>query len=216
MRLRNKPRAEGEIADNPQSITTTPADFKGQWQTKFAQVQPLNVEIGSGKGRFIIEMAKAYPKQNFIGMELQPSVAIMILEKQLIEKLPNLYLIQANGENLTDYFAADEIANLYLNFSDPWPKKRHAKRRLTHESFLAMYEQVLQPEGTVTFKTDNRGLFEFSLMSFNAYGAHFEQLSLDLHNSPEITDNIETEYEQRFSQMGHPIYLVKVKFGVDQ
>ncbi|ANK59290.1 tRNA (guanosine(46)-N7)-methyltransferase TrmB [Loigolactobacillus backii] len=213
MRLRNKPRAVGEIADNPQSITTIPADFKGKWQTKFAETQPLNVEIGSGKGRFIIEMAKAYPKQNFIGIELQPSVAIMILEKQLLEKLPNLYLIQANGENLTDYFATDEVANLYLNFSDPWPKKRHAKRRLTHKIFLAMYEQVLQPEGKVTFKTDNRGLFEFSLMSFNAYGAQFEQLSLDLHNSPEITDNIETEYEQRFSQMGHPIYLAKIQFA---
>ncbi|MFC6170674.1 tRNA (guanosine(46)-N7)-methyltransferase TrmB [Loigolactobacillus jiayinensis] len=211
MRLRNKPRAAGEIAANPQYMTTTPMDFKGQWQRKFAQKQPLSIEVGSGKGRFIVEMAKAYPERNFIGIEIQPSVAIMILEKQLVEQLPNLYLIQADGGDLTDFFAAGEVAQVYLNFSDPWPKTRHAKRRLTHRLFLAMYQTILQPAGQLQFKTDNRGLFEFSLISFNQFGMQFNELSLDLH-ADDAPDNIETEYEQRFSQMGHPIYLIQAQF----
>lgn len=212
MRLRNKPRAAGEIAANSQYITTTPAEFKGQWQSKFAQAQPLSIEVGSGKGRFIVEMAKAHPERNFIGIEIQPSVAIMILEKQLVAKLPNLYLIQADGGDLTDFFAENEVAQIYLNFSDPWPKSRHAKRRLTHRLFLAMYQQILQPEGSLQFKTDNRGLFEFSLISFNQFGMQFKELSLDLH-ADDVPENIETEYEQRFSQMGHPIYLIEAQFN---
>ncbi|MFD1317838.1 tRNA (guanosine(46)-N7)-methyltransferase TrmB [Loigolactobacillus zhaoyuanensis] len=211
MRLRNKPRAAGEIAANPQYITTTPAEFKGQWQSKFTQNQPLSIEVGSGKGRFIVEMAKANPERNFIGIEIQQSVAIMILEKQLTAQLPNLYLIQADGGELTDFFADDEVAQIYLNFSDPWPKTRHAKRRLTHQLFLKMYQAILQPQGSLQFKTDNRGLFEYSLISFNQFGMQFDDLSLDLH-ADEAPENIETEYEQRFSQMGHPIYLISAHF----
>ncbi|MFD0896152.1 tRNA (guanosine(46)-N7)-methyltransferase TrmB [Loigolactobacillus binensis] len=211
MRLRNKPRAAGEIAANPQYITTTPAEFKGHWQSKFASAQPISIEVGSGKGRFIVEMAKAHPERNFIGIELQPSVVIMILEKQLVAQLPNLYLIQADGGELTDFFAANEVAQIYLNFSDPWPKNRHAKRRLTHQLFLTMYQTILQPNGALQFKTDNRGLFEFSVISFNQFGMQFDELSLDLHHS-EVTENIETEYEQRFSQLGHPIYLLVAHF----
>lgn len=211
MRLRNKPRAAGEIAANPQYITTTPAEFKGQWQSKFAKNQPLSIEVGSGKGRFIVEMAKANPERNFIGIEIQQSVAIMILEKQLTAQLPNLYLIQADGGELTDFFADNEVAQIYLNFSDPWPKTRHAKRRLTHQLFLKMYQAILQPQGSLQFKTDNRGLFEYSLISFNQFGMQFDDLSLDLH-ADEAPENIETEYEQRFSQMGHPIYLISAHF----
>jgi tRNA (guanine-N7-)-methyltransferase len=212
MRLRNKPRAAGEIAAHPEWITITPEENKGQWQAKFAQAQPLCVEVGSGKGQFIIEMAKAHPDKNFIGIELQPSVIIMILERQMEVQLPNLFLIQANGNRLTDFFATDEVSELYLNFSDPWPKTRHAKRRLTHANFLKMYEEVLQPAGLFQFKTDNRGLFEFSLQSFNAYGMVFDDLSLDLHHSAQNETNIETEYEHRFSQMGHPIYYIQAHF----
>lgn len=211
MRLRKKPRAAGEIAAHPEYITTTPAAFKGQWQEKFAKKQPLHVEIGSGKGRFIIEMAKAHPECNFIGLEIQSSVIIMILEKQLVAQLPNLYLVQANGNALTDYFAPNEVAQLYLNFSDPWPKNRHAKRRLTYPTFLKMYRQVLQPAGNLQFKTDNRGLFEYSLLSFNQFGTKFIELSLDLHQNKQ-RENIETEYEQRFSRLGHPIYWIKLQF----
>ncbi|MDN5950999.1 MAG: tRNA (guanosine(46)-N7)-methyltransferase TrmB, partial [Loigolactobacillus coryniformis] len=116
------------------------------------------------------------------------------------------------GGDLTDFFAENEVAQIYLNFSDPWPKSRHAKRRLTHRLFLAMYQQILQPEGSLQFKTDNRGLFEFSLISFNQFGMQFKELSLDLH-ADDVPENIETEYEQRFSQMGHPIYLIEAQFN---
>ena len=212
MRLRNKPWAKPLIEANPQYVVTNPSELKGKWQTKFAKQAPLFIEVGMGKGRFIVEMAKKYPEYNFIGLEMQTVATAIALKKQLEEQLPNLQLVCANGSGLTEFFEPGEVAGIYLNFSDPWPKKRQEKRRLTHASFLQQYEQIMAKNGCLEFKTDNRGLFEYSLTSLNNYGMKFEQVWLDLHASPEVIDNVMTEYEEKFSSLGQPIYKLTARF----
>ncbi|MHC5522763.1 tRNA (guanosine(46)-N7)-methyltransferase TrmB [Ligilactobacillus saerimneri] len=212
MRLRNKKWARPLIESNPQYIVTEPEKYRGKWQERFAQKAPLYIEVGMGKGRFITDMAAAHPDKNFIGIEIQTAAAGIALKKQVAQKLPNLQLILANGAELTTFFADNEVAGIYLNFSDPWPKKKQAKRRLTYKSFLAQYEQVMAPTGHLEFKTDNMGLFEFSLQSLNNYGMKFDGIWLDLHNSPEAEGNIMTEYEEKFSQLGQPIYKLTAHF----
>jgi tRNA (guanine-N7-)-methyltransferase len=160
-----------------------------------------------GKGNFIIEHARREPQVNFIGIEKYDGVIIQAVTKLENETLPNLRFISIDASTLLDIFDHGEISKLYLNFSDPWPKKKHAKRRLTHRNFLDKYEQILT--GDIEFKTDNRELFEFSLLSFNENNYDFLDLSLDLHTRDE--DIITTEYEDKFSAMGNPIYFVKVK-----
>lgn len=217
MRLRHKPWAKDLLAAHPEWVLTQAAEMKGRWQTVFGNDHPVQVEVGMGKGQFVMGMAKQHPEINFIGIEVQESVIVMGLEKLLVDPLPNVRLIHTNGEELTSLFEDGEIDQIYLNFSDPWPKKKHAKRRLTHERFLARYEQVLKPSGLLQFKTDNRGLFEYSLVSFSHYGALLEDVSLDLHQLQD-PDNVQTEYEERFSQMGHPIYRARIRFkqGTDE
>lgn len=212
MRLRNKPWAKPLIEANPQYVVTKPSELKGKWQTKFAKKAPLFIEVGMGKGRFIVEMAKKYPEYNFIGLEMQTVATAIALKKQLEEKLPNLQLVCANGSGLTEFFEENEVAGIYLNFSDPWPKKRQEKRRLTHATFLQQYQQIMDPKGHLEFKTDNRGLFEYSLTSLNNYGMNFEQIWLDLHASQEVEDNVMTEYEEKFSSLGQPIYKLSASF----
>ena len=157
-------------------------------------------------------MALQNPNINYIGIELYDSVIVCALENAIEAKSPaNLRLLKVNGADLNKYFAKNDVSRVYLNFSDPWPKVRHAKRRLTHEGFLKTYEDVLVDEGEIHFKTDNRGLFEYSLTSISAYGMLLTYVSLDLHaNMPE--DNIMTEYEEKFSAKGQPIYRLEAKF----
>ncbi|MGX7030739.1 tRNA (guanosine(46)-N7)-methyltransferase TrmB [Vagococcus zengguangii] len=211
MRVRNKPWAKELIEQNPQYVVENPESHKGKWQERFEKVQPLHIEVGSGKGRFIVGMAKQNPDINYIAIELEESVLVSILEKQLEEKLPNLQILHVNGSALTEYFEAGEVDLLYLNFSDPWPKTRHAKRRLTYKTFLATYETILVDNGEVHFKTDNRGLFEYSLVSFSEYGMRLKQVWLDLHAS-DFEGNVMTEYEEKFSSKGQPIYRVEAQF----
>ena len=206
MRLRNKPWAKPLIQENPQYVVTDPATLRGNWQSRFEKEQPLYIEIGMGKGRFIVEMAKKYPERNFIGLEMQTVATGIALKKQLEAKLPNLQLVCANGSGLTEFFEPNEVSGIYLNFSDPWPKNRNEKRRLTYKSFLTQYEEVMQADGHLEFKTDNRGLFEYSLTSLNNYGMVFDQVWLDLHQTPDVEDNVMTEYEEKFSSLGNPIY----------
>ena len=206
MRLRNKPWAKPLIQENPQYVVTDPATLRGNWQSRFEKEQPLYIEIGMGKGRFIVEMAKKYPERNFIGLEMQTVATGIALKKQLEAKLPNLQLVCANGSGLTEFFEPNEVSGIYLNFSDPWPKNRNEKRRLTYKSFLTQYEEVMQADGHLEFKTDNRGLFEYSLTSLNNYGMVFDQVWLDLHQTPDVEDNVMTEYEEKFSAQGNPIY----------
>ncbi len=212
MRLRNKPWAKPLIQENPQYVVTDPATLRGNWQSRFEKEQPLYIEIGMGKGRFIVEMAKKYPERNFIGLEMQTVATGIALKKQLEAKLPNLQLVCANGSGLTEFFEPNEVSGIYLNFSDPWPKNRNEKRRLTYKSFLAQYEEVMQADGHLEFKTDNRGLFEYSLTSLNNYGMVFDQVWLDLHQTSDVEDNVMTEYEEKFSQKGQPIYKLEAHF----
>lgn len=211
MRLRNKPWAREMLESNPEYVVPSPEQYKGKWNTVFASDQPLHIEVGTGKGRFITEMAKANPHINYIGIEVYESVIISALDRVLEEKLPNLKLLSVNGEKLTDYFAKGDVSRVYLNFSDPWPKTRHAKRRLTYKTFLKLYEDILIEKGEIHFKTDNQGLFEYSLMSFSEYGLLLKYISLDLHNS-DFEGNIMTEYEEKFSQKGSRIYRCEVQY----
>ncbi len=211
MRQRNKPWAKEKLAEYPQYVIQTPEENKGKWQDVFEKRAPLHIEIGTGKGRFITGMAKANPDINYIGIELQDSVIVTALDKIIEDELPNVKLMNVNAVDLQKYFEDGEIDRVYLNFSDPWPKARHAKRRLTFESFLKIYESILVKNGEIHFKTDNQGLFEFSLMSFSQYGLLLKEVSLDLHNS-NYEGNIMTEYEEKFSQKGNRIFRCEVQF----
>ncbi|SFH71333.1 tRNA (guanosine(46)-N7)-methyltransferase TrmB [Pisciglobus halotolerans] len=212
MRLRNKPEAPQKIASYPQYIPDQPEEWKGRWSERFENKQPLHIEIGMGKGQFVYQMAKQHPEINYIGIELQTSVIVSALDKQVEDPQPNLQLLHVNGGELTQYFAENEVDRVYLNFSDPWPKTRHEKRRLTYQTFLAVYENILIPNGEIHFKTDNQGLFEYSLVSFSKYGMLLKQVWLDLHQS-DYEGNIMTEYEEKFSSRGNRIYRVEAQFN---
>ncbi|MEZ0479817.1 tRNA (guanosine(46)-N7)-methyltransferase TrmB [Planococcus sp. SSTMD024] len=213
MRARYKPWAADLIEAHPEIVIPNPEALKGKWHEEFGNDQPIHIEAGSGKGRFITGMAQANPDINYIGIELFESVIVTALQGALEPEggIPNLRLLQVNAQELESFFEAGEIDRVYLNFSDPWPKTRHAKRRLTHESFLKLYERVLPEQGEIHFKTDNRGLFEYSLTSISEYGMLLKDVSLDLHaNEPEW--NIMTEYEEKFLKKGQPIYRLEAKF----
>ncbi|NHM33098.1 tRNA (guanosine(46)-N7)-methyltransferase TrmB [Neobacillus terrae] len=211
MRLRNKPWAREKIEQHPQYIVPSPENLKGQWHEAFAEKQPLHIEIGTGKGRFITEMAKAHPDINYIGIEIYESVIVAALDRLIEADLPNLKLLNVNATDLKNFFEKSDVDRVYLNFSDPWPKVRHEKRRLTYKDFLKLYEDILVDGGEIHFKTDNLGLFEYSLMSFSEYGLLLKFLSLDLHQS-NYEGNIMTEYEEKFSNKGNRIYRCEVKY----
>ncbi|WP_404329578.1 tRNA (guanosine(46)-N7)-methyltransferase TrmB [Mesobacillus maritimus] len=211
MRLRNKPWAEDKLLECPQYVVHEPEQQRGKWSEVFAVEQPLHIEIGTGKGRFITEMAKANPNVNYIGIELQKSVIVSALDRLIEAELPNCKLMNVDAAELGKYFAPGDVDRVYLNFSDPWPKTRHEKRRLTYKSFLAVYEEILGKKGEIHFKTDNQGLFEYSLMSFSQYGLLLKFVSLDLHQS-DYEGNIMTEYEEKFSSRGNRIYRCEVQY----
>jgi tRNA (guanine-N7-)-methyltransferase len=210
MRLRKVKDADLKIESYPEYILNIPRGEKYCLNNAFKEKKPLHVEIGSGKGQFIHEMAKRNPHINFIAIEKFDSVIVKILDKVLIEPLNNLYLVRMDAESIVECFNEHSIEKIYLNFSDPWPKIRHEKRRLTHEDFLKQYERILIKGGELEFKTDNRKLFEYSLISMQQYGLKFVEVSLDLHLDKEIM-NIMTEFEEKFSKQG-PIYKIKAAF----
>lgn len=212
MRVRKRSGAEELLAAHPQFVVDEPQVWQGRWHERFGNNQPIHIEIGMGKGQFINQMAQAHPDINYIGIDMQVSVVSFALDKLIAEPVPNLQLLHVDGSELTNYFAENEVDQIYLNFSDPWPKKRHEKRRLTYQSFLAVDEAILRPKGEIHFKTDNQGLFEYSLSSFSKYGMILEQVWLDLHHSP-YEGNIMTEYEEKFSKKGQPIYRVEARFS---
>ena len=204
MRLRNIPGSREMIAESPYTINE-PEDYKGRWQDYFGNDRPIQIEIGTGKGRFLMEQARLHPELNFIGIEKYSSVLLKALQKQEKEQLPNIVFLRFEAEHLGDVFGPSEVDRIYLNFSDPWPKERHAHRRLTSETFLHLYETFLKEEGTIEFKTDNQTLFDFSVESAEAADYEIWLCTRDLHNSPYVTGNIMTEYEEKFSAMGNPI-----------
>ncbi len=205
MRLRNVPGARDEIASN-RFVVHDPRELKGKWKEKFGNDRPIHVEIGMGKGQFILKLAALNPDINYIGIEKFSSVLIRAVEKQEEAELPNLVFLRFDAEDIEDIFDENEVDRIYLNFSDPWPKERHAKRRLTSTRFLGRYIKFLKPEGYVAFKTDNKELFDFSLEQVKEAGWRLEEVTFDLHNSEFAEGNIMTEYEERFSAKGNPIF----------
>lgn len=217
MRLKNKPWVPALIANHPEWITKPQAELANHWCEKFPQPQhPIHLEIGAGKGQFIMAMAQKFPEINFIALEVQSAAMGMLLKKQVDQQLPNLQLFLGNAARLSECFGHHEIQTIYLNFSDPWPKNKHAKRRLTHLNFLAQYQQILKPEGQLRFKTDNQALFEYSLLSFNQSHWQFSEVSLDLHHSAQAEKNVETEYEHKFAARGQRIYALDVYYPAHQ
>ena len=210
MRLRNIPGAKDAITESSY-VVQNPLEWKGRWNQRFPKKQPLHIEVGMGKGRFLMDMAKLHPEINYIGIEMYDSVLLRALQKRerLEEeglKLDNLMFMCVDARILPDIFEKGEVQRIYLNFSDPWPKARHAKRRLTSTEFLARYEKVLVENGRVEFKTDNTELFNFSLEQVKEAGWELLAYTYDLHHQEEMNKgNIMTEYEQKFSEKGNPI-----------
>ena len=198
MRLRNVKNAS-QIIDNSNYVIKNPEDYKGKYKQLFQNNNTINIEIGMGKGDFIIGMAKKYPNINFIGIEKYESVMVRAIEKLEGTDLPNLKLIRMDAINIGDVFYK-EIDTVYLNFSDPWPKKRHAKRRLTSDVFLKLYDNIYSGISHIIMKTDNIILFSSSLVTLSNYGYHFKRVSLDLEH--EDIDNVVTEYENKFMNLG--------------
>lgn len=212
MRVRKRKGAEEMLTDHPEIVLPDATTYKGRWQEVFGNDHPIQIEIGMGKGSFITGMAQAHPQINYIGVEMQVSVVSFALDKVLEKDLKNVRLLHVDGSALTEYFEESEVDQIYLNFSDPWPKARHEKRRLTSPNFLAVDEQILKPAGEIHFKTDNQGLFEYSLASFSQYGMTLQKVWLDLHQS-DFEGNIMTEYEEKFSSRGQRIYRVEARFA---
>ncbi|SUO65553.1 tRNA (guanosine(46)-N7)-methyltransferase TrmB [Streptococcus pyogenes] len=211
MRVRKRKGAEEHLANNPHYVILNPEDAKGRWHDVFGNDRPIHIEVGSGKGGFITGMALKNPDINYIGIDIQLSVLSYALDKVLASEVPNVKLLRVDGSSLTNYFEDGEVDMMYLNFSDPWPKTKHEKRRLTYKDFLDTYKRILSEHGEIHFKTDNRGLFEYSLASFSQYGMTLRQIWLDLHAS-NYEGNVMTEYEEKFSNKGQVIYRVEANF----
>ncbi len=206
MRLRNVAGSKEAIAAS-RFVIQEPEKRKNRWRELFGNSNPLQIEIGMGKGRFIMDNARLHPEINYIGIEKYSSVLIRGIQKLEKEELPNLYFIRMDAEDITEVFGEGEVNKIYLNFSDPWPKDRHAKRRLPSREFLGRYRIILSKEGNLEFKTDNRELFTFALGELEPAGWHLEQVTYDLHHDAGMMEgNIMTEYEERFSSKGNPIY----------
>ena len=206
MRLRNIPGADEAIAESPYCINE-PETQKGNWQQLFGNDNPIHIEIGMGKGQFLTRLAKENPHINYIGIERYSSVLLRALQKMEQEPLSNLRFLCIDAASITEIFEKNEVDKIYLNFSDPWPKDRHAKRRLTSRQFFARYNDILKPDGNVEFKTDNRDLFLFSLDEVEEAGWKLAAHTFDLHHDESLNQgNIMTEYEEKFSSLGNPIH----------
>ncbi|MBD1370938.1 tRNA (guanosine(46)-N7)-methyltransferase TrmB [Hazenella sp. IB182357] len=211
MRLRRNPHAK-EILMNHPLVDVATNHHKGSWKSRFSNPHnPLNVELGTGKGQFLAKASSAYPEMNWIGIEKIEEPLVKAVLKGTETENENLRYLWMDILELTEVFAEGEVNRFYLHFSDPWPKARHAKRRLTAPSFLNQYKQLLHPDGDLILKTDSLSLYEYSLEMFTDNGFEFLASSRDLHHSIYASENITTEYEEKFASRGNPIYYVKVK-----
>ena len=204
MRLRHIKGAEEEIAESPY-VVQEPKELKGKWHEFFGNNNPIRIEVGMGKGKFIMELAEKNPDVNYIGIERYSSVLLRGLQKRAEMDISNIYFMRIDALELAEVFDAEEVDRIYLNFSDPWPKDRHAKRRLTSDRFLPIYDQILKKDGIIEFKTDNQGLFNYSMESIPEAGWNIDAATYDLHNSWMNEGNVMTEYEIKFSSEGNPI-----------
>ena len=205
MRLRNVPGAREVMIEN-EYVFTEPEGMKGTWSQVFGNDNPIRIEIGMGKGTFITTLAANNPDINYVGIEKYSSVLLRAVEKQDELQLPNLRFIRMDAEAICEVFGEGEVDRIYLNFSDPWPKDRHAKRRLTSRQFMARYDVILKPDGQVEFKTDNKDLFDFAISELPLAGWKEKAVTYDLHHDPVLNaGNVMTEYEEKFSAKGNPI-----------
>ena len=215
MRMRRKKHGAERISACSEILISEPQIPAVDPNAYFEENRPVWLEIGCGKGDFAVGMSAKYPEYNMIAMEKVPDVACLALEKAMRhkdERPDNLRFLIGDARNLVEWFPAHSVDCIFLNFSDPWPKKGYAKRRLTHEGFLALYKTVLREGGLLRLKTDNEGLFDFSLEEFERFGLKIEWMTRDLHNSEKNADNIMTEYERNFSSKGQVIYSAWVRF----
>lgn len=216
MRLRRKPWIDEAIKDYENIVRLGPVEeVAGRWQEEFGRAALLHVELGTGKGRFISELAERHQNINFIGIEAQQDVLFYAAQKVRDKGLTNVRLLVFDINGITDIFAPGEVDRFYINFCDPWPKARHAKRRLTYHSFLEKYRGLLKPDGELHFKTDNRALFDFSLEEFRESGLRLRNVTYDLHTegAPGRSENIMTEYEEKFSAKGTKINRAEILFS---
>lgn len=204
MRLRNVKGARENIAAS-EYVIHNPEEYKGKWRELFKNNNPIHIEIGMGKGKFIQTLAKNNPNINYIGIEKYSSVLIRAIEKRNELDIDNLYFIRMDAEEIVDIFGEGEVDQIYLNFSDPWPKDRHAKRRLTSKEFFGRYNIILKTDGVVIFKTDNKDLFDFSVEEIPQANWKLKNVTYDLHNSEFVEGNVMTEYEEKFVTEGKPI-----------
>ena len=206
MRLRNITGSREMIAES-RFVVHEPQEYKGRWSELFGNDHPLQIEIGMGKGRFIMDLARMHPEINYVGIEKYSSVLLRGIQKMETDPLPNLYFIRMEAEEIADVFDREEVERIYLNFSDPWPKDRHAKRRLPSREFLKRYDEILVRDGVIEFKTDNEDLFRFALEELEPAGWRLLQMTEDLHHDEKmLAGNVMTEYEEKFSALGNPIY----------
>lgn len=206
MRLKNIPGARERIAES-KFVIQEPKTMKGSWRTFFENHNEIHIEVGMGKGRFMMEMAEKNPEINYLGIEMYSSVLLRAIQKMEEKELHNLRFILMDAREIEEVFDHEEVDRIYLNFSDPWPKDRHAKRRLPSRQFLQRFEQVLKKDGVIEFKTDNRDLFDFAVEETEPAGWEILEISYDLHQDEKMMkDNVMTEYEERFSSLGNPIY----------
>lgn len=211
MRMRKKKNCVARMEKCSDIWIKNPEAYKGKWKELFGNENPIHIEIGCGKGNFIVGMAKQHPDINFIAIEKVEDVLVMAMEKAIAAELTNVLFMDMDAERIEDFFEFGEIKRIYLNFSDPWKKNKQAKRRLTHKRFLDRYKKVLKPGDYIWFKTDNKGLFEFSLNSFCEENFKLSNITLDLHASG-FEGNVMTEYEQRFCELGMPIYRLEATY----
>ena len=207
MRLRNITGSREVIAGSLYVVQEAVQNkCPGTWKDIFGNENPVHIEIGMGQGKFIHTMAKEHPQINYVGIEKYSSVLLRATQKMEQEQLPNLKFLRMDAENITEVFAPGEVDKIYLNFSDPWPKDRHAKRRLPSKEFLARYNVILKADGRLEFKTDNRELFDFAVEELEPAGWKLEMITYDLHSDEKLLEgNVMTEYEEKFSAMGNPI-----------
>ncbi len=215
--MRKKKHGEERIRACADILIDDPTILKVDPTLPFSHKEKgLCLEIGCGKGNFAVGTAAARPEENLIAMEKVPDVCCVALEKAVACKdtrPDNLRFIIGNADNLEEWFPEKSLDRIYLNFSDPWPKAGHAKRRLTHRNYLAKYKKLLKDSGELVFKTDNAGLFDFSLEEFGEFGCKVDWMTRDLHNSERAEGNVMTEYEKNFSEKGFSICSAVVKFN---
>lgn len=214
MRLRKKWWARPEL-EGDSRVVVRPTEKKGTWNEEFGNSNPIHLELGCGRGKFITEKAEQFPNINFVAVDLKDEVLIYVLQKLREKEITNVRIVPMNISFIGDVFETDEISKIYINFCNPWPKERHKKRRLTHSKFLEIYKKFIKSNTEIWFKTDDRGLFDESQEYFKESGFSLEYITYDLHKS-DFKDNVMTEYETKFTNLGMKTMFLIARLTINQ